>query len=292
MKFAKAMKKNRFRNAGVSPYRLKNVDAANVAALSRGNPVPRMLRWIRAAVRAGLRVGFALGYTVLFFSLEIFFEDMSVSAMSRKQFSIQKVEIENNVLVSRQRILEAIRLPTDHNIILCDLERIRDKVSRIENVTGVTVSRHLPGTLAIRISERTPRFRMEIGGELIDSRGDLVRLENGYRVYKHLPVLKGFALTAFHAVAETDLPRFERVVELAGALARSPEGRGRVVKKIDAEEEWVDFYLETGTCVRIPYVEERSALDRLWVVLGDLDRKGCRARRIDLRFENVIVKVQ
>ncbi len=76
---------------------------------------------------------------------------------SNNYFTITRIMINDGAFLSKERVLEYLQISEGMNIFSFDIQKIRaDFMARASHVKGMEISRHLPGTLQIEISERTP----------------------------------------------------------------------------------------------------------------------------------------
>ena len=72
------------------------------------------------------------------------------------RFQIVRIEIEGNRNLSRAEIEASLQLEAESNLLATNVGALRQKLETLSWVRRAEVGRDLPGTLKIRIDERTP----------------------------------------------------------------------------------------------------------------------------------------
>ena len=87
-------------------------------------------------------------------------------ALSTPRFSVRKVEIDGNRRKSDADIVELAGLQPGQNIFALDLANAQRRLLTDPWIKEATISRKLPGTLKVELSEREPAALASIGGRL------------------------------------------------------------------------------------------------------------------------------
>ena len=290
-------RKNRFLGDDFLP--LQNAQAATLtslkntrASLSAAAPEPgRFRHFCETAWMFSKRVTLTLVYTVLFYGLQIVFEDIVVQAFQQSHLMIQNIDLQNNLLVSKEEVLQAIKVRSDANWLTCDLEKIREAVETLPNVKTAVVQKFFPGLLRICLQERMPVFCMSVGGELLDAEGHAVLVKNGFQVYSNLPRLSGIALADNGMVLPDAKPMHQTNVMLLNAFQKCFGRNLGTVAEVSALPSGTELRLQSGLTLRFPEDQPMGLFPRLSRVWEDLRKKGKMAKTIDLQFRDVFVTV-
>jgi hypothetical protein len=99
----------------------------------------------------------------LLFIAILFMSWMGIKAIGQNLFSknnyftITRILVNDGAFLSKERVLEYLQISEGMNIFSFDIQKVRtDFMARATHVKGMEIVRHLPGTLQIEISERTP----------------------------------------------------------------------------------------------------------------------------------------
>ncbi|MBN2144825.1 MAG: FtsQ-type POTRA domain-containing protein [Candidatus Aureabacteria bacterium] len=291
LKTALSEKRNRFRARSRDWYHIKNVDIASKMLSNKESRLDQCLAFFWKGIFWIEQLFLIAAYTVVFYGVEIFCENVFAQTLQERCFSIQKITIDHILLVKEEEIMEAIQLRTDADIITCDLDEMRRKIEKIPNVREAIVKRVFPGKLEIDVHERIPVFRMSMPECLIDEEGKEVQLENGYHIYRHLPVLGGFSINRMREIPLKNIKRYKEVLKLIKAFTQKFRGVPLEVKKVISGEEWVDFFMPNGTRIRFPAENAEEKFDRFSLVWKDMAKKKRTANTIDLQFKDVVVSI-
>lgn len=93
--------------------------------------------------------------------------------LASSMFGVRDVQVSGSALVSEQEVREAIGLGPDDALLTADTDAAAERVQQLAPVAEATVSRSLPSTLVVRITERSPVATVELDGEswVIDVEG-------------------------------------------------------------------------------------------------------------------------
>ena len=204
-------------------------------------------------------------------------------------FSIREFRVQGNVRVSRDEIIARAGQDTA-NIFAFDVDKASRLIALSPWIEKVSVRRVLPGTIAIRVTERTPiAFTPARNGMwLVDASGRVLGQDDGS--FAGLIAITG-PLADLAPGQFLDASTYGwglRVLAALGPLSRQK------LTEVSVQDSEVALILDDGCTVLIG--EEKadagpvSAL--LESILQDLSKQGRVASRIDLRFEKPVVKEQ
>ena len=207
----------------------------------------------------------------------------AASAQAATEFSarlglrVSDVLVEGRNRADRQRILDALRVDRDMPILAFNAFAARDRLQQLEWIETATVSRRLPGTIYVRVSEYRPIAVWQHDGELalIDEAGNLIPASSEELLDK-LPLVVGDGAAPLAA-------------ELLDTLAAFPDLAGRMKAAVRVSGRRWDLYMEQGIEVRLPEDGLASALGRL----SDLDSQQSLferdVRAVDLRLPDRLI---
>lgn len=93
--------------------------------------------------------------------------------LASSMFGVRDVQVSGTALVSQQQVREAIGLGPDDALLTVDTAAAAERVGQLAPVADVTVSRSLPSTLVVSITERSPVATVQVDGAewVIDAEG-------------------------------------------------------------------------------------------------------------------------
>lgn len=166
-------------------------------------------------------------------------------------FELQHVYLSGHDKVTRQMVLAKLPLEIGQPIMRLSLSEMQALLEEIPLVQKAEVSRSLPGSLHIRLTERTPIALWQRDGRLMPvDREGVVLQEKVDNEQHHLPMIVG-----------TDAN--QQVEKLLVMMESAPE----LVRQLDAAI-WVsnrrwDVQLKNGMKVKLPEREAATAWSRL-----------------------------
>lgn len=172
---------------------------------------------------------------------------------------------------SHEDLLKAVGVKRGQPILAFDPAAARARVERLPWVRRASVERRLPGTVVVRVQERSPRALWQNKGvfALIDAEGHVI-LRNDLERFARLPVVVG-----------EDAP--EHADALLRLLAAEPELMKRMKAAVRVAGRRWNVVLEGNVDVRLPEDDPAAA----WKRLGDYERThgvlGRDVRVLDLR---------
>lgn len=237
-----------------------------------------VLQWgLAFALFAGLGVGGWSLWNSDFVSGGLSSLDARFDAAANKgDLRIGLVEVTGHRYLSAEAARDAAGIAVGDSIMGADLELIRDRVTALGWVRTATISRQLPGTLIIKVRERTPFALWQFGGRLrlIDETGAEIT-QSGIGRFAHLPLIVG-AGAPHHA---------DRLLQVLG---REPVLAERVQAAVRIGNRRWDLHFENGIDVRLP----EDGVGEAWQRLVALERESKILSRdvdvIDLRLKDKI----
>lgn len=178
--------------------------------------------------------------------------DRFASASGRLGLAVRQVVIEGREKTPEFTLRAAIGANPGDPILAIPLAEMRKRVESINWVQSAVVERRLPGTLLVRITERSPFAVWQNEGvfRLIDRAGGVVADSDVAAFYKQLPLVVGRGAP-------------DAAAALIDALAKAPVIQPRVAAAVRVGERRWNLRLASGTDVLLPEGAEAAALARL-----------------------------
>jgi cell division protein FtsQ len=191
-------------------------------------------------------------------------------------FRVRKVEVLGLRYTPPQEILALLHVDTTRSVWE-PLEPLRARVAAHPQVASVAVTRTLPGTIVVDVTERRPVALVPIGATLraVDERGVALPLEP--------------SRTPVDAPIVTAPPRETAVYHLLGTMQReAPRLYARIsaIRSTGSGEllfQLADLPVRTMTSVTLARLGDIEPVER------DLARRQLRAAELDLRFRDQVI---
>jgi cell division protein FtsQ len=204
-------------------------------------------------------------------------------------FDVKEFQVEGNLRVSREEIV-ARSGQNSPGIFAFDVDKASDLIESSPWIESAYVTRRLPGTIVIRVTERTPVAFTPAGDAiwLVDVLGRVLGKDDGS--WKGLVALTGPSalLTPGQFLEKDSYGWGLRVLAALGPLSRSR------LTEVSVQDDEATLILDDGCAVLMG--KERNDLETatsfLESILDERAKEGKIAERIDLRFEKPAVKEQ
>lgn len=191
-------------------------------------------------------------------------------------FRVRKIEVVGLRYTPPAEVLQRLRMDTTHSVWE-PLEPLGARVAAHPQIERAVVTRKLPGTLVVDVTERRPVALVSVGAALraVDERGVVLPLDPS-RTPVDVPIV-------------TAAPRDTSVYHLLGAMQReAPRLYARVsaVRSTATDELLVQL---AGLAVRTMTSVTLARLGDIEPVERDLARRQLRAAELDLRFRDQVI---
>jgi cell division protein FtsQ len=192
-------------------------------------------------------------------------------AIGRAGFTVRQIEVQGVERMAKLPVYAAALDQPSSAMPLIDLDAVRARLLDQPWVKDAQVSRRLPDTLAIQITEREPVALWQHGGvvHLIDREGVALQVVDVDR-YPKLPLLVGPGANA-------------QAAALAAMLAEVPVLRPEVLDAVWVGDRRWDLHFRTGETLALPEGPERSA--RALRLFARLDAATGLLKRGFVRFD-------
>jgi len=242
------------------------------------------------APRAGWRAWLARAIVLALAATVLLSPWWAPRALSRMEFfRVRQVEIVGARFLADSDVMARLGLDTSSSV-WTDLGALERRLARHPQVASVEVTRRLPGTLSVRVTENAPVALVPAGGTMraVDSAGRSLPIDPT-RVPLDLPVAAqrdGALLRMLADVRARDRAMFARISD-----ARRGAGDEIVLTlvRVGAESGASDSVPPAPLVVRARVGITPARLGEVWAVEADLSRRGVRAAELDLRYRDQVV---
>jgi cell division protein FtsQ len=216
-----------------------------------------------------------------------------------RRFALAEIEIQGVRRKTVEQIENEAGLARGANVFVIDLDEARAKLLADPWIADAALSRRLPGTIAIQLTEREAGAVVALGGEayLSTREGDTFkRFDPGDP--SDLPVVTG--LTPEMLADDRDGARraIRRAIDLAADYDRTDLGTRAPLQEIHVASDG-SYSLVVGKSTTSLFLGEppfRRKIDQAARVFAELDRRGVKAQALMLdneaRPERVVVRMR
>src|SRR2546423_180165 len=207
-------------------------------------------------------------------------------------FRIRRVEIRGVKYLSTNEVLSRLRVDTLASL-WDDLEPYRERVRHHPQVADVKISRRLPGTLVVSVTENLPVAFIQTPTGLMpfDSSGKQLPIDPA-RTSLDLPIVAtgdpvllklvgNIRATEPHVFARIEEVRRTGRDEILLTLSRSPDSTGRANSSSTAGSRTIR--------VRVPVALQVNRLADIFPVEDDLARRQLHVDELDLRYRDQLI---
>lgn len=181
------------------------------------------------------------------------------------RFLIEHMDIRSDGRLRPEHVREYARLEEGMNLFAVNIGRVREELESVPAVRSVRVTRRLPDTLIVEVTERVAAARLDEGSAGYPLAVDLDGVVLGpTSLSAQLPLIVGVRERGLRPGAEVSEPAVRSALELL-ALCEAPEfGRLVRARKIDVSHgEYLEVLLSGGERIAFPVTKMKFKLDRL-----------------------------
>ena len=180
-----------------------------------------------------------------------------VSATASAGMTVQRIRTEGQRRTSPDAIHAAVSVDLGTPIFGVDLAAVRDRIQEIGWVESVTVERHLPSTINVRIVERSPVALWQRNQRLVMVDRTGAEIAGGsVNQFAHLPIIVGEGA-------------LKHMPPLLDAMATDPALSGRVQAAIWIGGRRWTLQFDSGLEAKLPETEIGAAWARLVKEIGN-----------------------
>jgi cell division protein FtsQ len=203
------------------------------------------------------------------------------------RFAIRQIDVSGNARRTPDDIAAEAGIAKGENVFSLDLDRARGRLLADPWIREATLSRRLPGTVTVQVTERDAAAIVALGDSYLASRdGDVFkRLEPGDPT--DLPAVTGLTADAIADDREAAIRSIRRALDLAAEYDRSPLAARAPLEEVHiADGEALTLFVgKSGIALELGVAPFHQKLEEASRVLGELDRRGAKADAIMLDNE-------
>lgn len=190
--------------------------------------------------------------------IALFLAGLAVSGVTRAMFTDNRdYAMTNLVVICRENPSLAYEVVNNENslkgtnLFRIPIKALRDRLAKTPCIKTVTVSRFLPHTLEIRISERRPVARL---GHPRDESRRLVVDDDGvvFARNRSLPLITGYSAAKI-IPGDRIKPQIKDALTLLSFCAASPVGQKLKISAIEIKQEYLEVKLDDGPMVLLEW---------------------------------------
>lgn len=226
---------------------------------------------------------------IIILSLLLLKESRSV-LVSNPQFVIQDVIFESTGLITKEMLYDILKLNSDERIFNISTNRIAKILEKDPDIKDAVVEKILPGTLKIKIKEKEPYAKLNIDEKFyyIDDKGALLYRD---RSNKNLPVIIGVKIDKPVLGESCVVPELEDILSILHL--GDDIGWGKFIMPVKLEVingEYILVNTREYIMIKLKLKDVREQLEKLLVILNDVQKKGRLIKIVDLRFKDVYME--
>ncbi len=222
--------------------------------------------------------------------------------MTSPRFGIVEVTVLGNQHRAADAIATESGLEIGANVFVADLDAARAKILADPWISDVTLSRRLPGTILVRVTERRAAALAALGETfLTTAEGEpFKKLEPGDppEEVADLPLVTGLRPEAMTEDREGSMRTIRRAIDLAAEFAHNPLAKRSPLEEVHVEPDGA-FSLVVGRSAMQLVLGSppfRRKLDQAARVVAELEKRGAKADAImldnDTRPDRVVVRMR
>lgn len=199
-------------------------------------------------------------------------------------FAIRTISIEGAVRATEAEIRSLAGIAEGENLFRADLGGARERLLRHPWIRDVSIARDFPQGIEIRVVERRPLALVDLEHlYLLDEEGEVFkRALPGDPI--DLPVITGLRRGEWETRPDEARQRIDEGLRALAAWEERDRSRALPVAEVHLDEaEGVTLYLgENGPAAKLGHGDFERKLDRLLLVLAEVERRGARLELVRL----------
>ncbi|HVZ80473.1 MAG TPA: FtsQ-type POTRA domain-containing protein [bacterium] len=239
--------------------------------------------WLRLALRLS-----ALG---LLIGVLVWSKERTVSLLQDMAgLKLEKVMVEGNRFLAADEVVKTVALPLGESMFKLDLKSATERVRAMDWVQRVFIERRLPRSILVTIKERRPVALLE--------KGDLYGVDAQGRVLppapllmrQDLPLISGLDFPAEAVGTTEEAEALGPALDFLAFLGKKDPALAQDVSEVnlsDADSLKVTFM--DGLQARFDPPVSETELERMALVVSDLQEKGRKAATMDFRYRGLVL---
>jgi cell division protein FtsQ len=232
---------------------------------------------------------FTIIITILLF---LFLKEARLVLASSPQFIIQDVVIENTNLISKDMVMDMLKLDLGKGLFGISTRNITQTLKKDPDIDSVVVEKILPGTLKIKINERLPYVKINNLDKsyFIDNTG-VVLLRTRDQILSQVPVIAGLSINDLTPGSVSGDENLHKVLNILHLIEKAELGKFVEITGIDINSETtITFHTRERITIKLKKEDINERLSKLILILTDIQKKNKLVKLIDLRFKDVYVE--
>lgn len=206
-------------------------------------------------------------------------------------FCIKEINVINNRFTPVEKICSLSKIERGNNIFSVDLVEVKKRIQSYFIIRDVTIKRHLPDQIIIKVYERFPVSSIFVNNTpfLIDEDGVIIGNNSSFKATA-LPTIRGCSLTTISIGQKLISPVIDKAIDLVMFCRESSLRDYIVITSIDISNPR-NIRLKTAddTLINIGDSDFEERVSRLIAIYKDTSKKDLRNDSIDLRYDSVPV---
>jgi cell division protein FtsQ len=203
---------------------------------------------------------------------------------------LEKVAVEGNKYLEEDEVVQAAALPLGESMFKLDLKAATQRVERLDWVKRVFIERRLPRTILISVRERTPVALLDNGSLYgLDGEGRILSPSPAL-LQRDLPLVSGVSFPADAVGTTLQAQALEPALDFLAFLGKKDPALAQDVSEVNlSDPEGLQVTFIDGIQATFNPPVSETDLDRMALVLSDLNGKGKRAATLDFRYRDMVV---
>ena len=227
--------------------------------------------------------------------------------LSHDSFLVHQIEVKSDGLIRRERLLDWAELREGQNLFVLDLPRIKENLEVIPAISSASVERVMPGTVILRVRERSPvvkaplllptpegsyrrvTYYLDQEGHVLLPMRDEECTEAALERIARLPVLTGVKPTDLQIGRRVKSDTILAALRLVQAFDKDPMSERTRLDFLDVSHlRTVQATAGTGTQVTFGFDRLEAQLQRWSLIEEKGDEQGWKFTYLDLSVTNNI----
>ncbi len=220
----------------------------------------------------------------------LFLKETKSVLASNPQFIIKDIILENTNIISKDILNDILKLENNKGLFNISTKEIVKILKKDPDVESAAVEKILPTTLKITINERVPYFGLDVGGRkyFIDKNG-IVLLRD--RISGSIPIITGLKIDRLVPGESCMVPELGKILNILRTGDNLGCGRFIEILRLDVEnEDFASIYTRERIKIKLKLDNISDRLNKLMIILNDVQRKGKPIKTVDLRFNDAYVE--
>ncbi len=207
-----------------------------------------------------------------------------------ESFAIRDIQVENNVLISRQQILETMGVAEGMNLFSVDVEHCTKELLDLPSIKGVSIEKQYPCKLIVRVCERFPIFQFYKGCYFFVDEDGVILDTMSRHPDPTLPVAVGLDIPVVNFGTRIESSQLQLALQAVRAFNDSTVKNTVELHTIDMSQSDTVVFVTAGNQKIVLGDDDFSyRFDKLYTIVSDLASRRRQFTAVDLRFENVPV---